>query len=121
MGTSRQFERKRLHSVDPATPTQSLLRPSRPFASLPPAVAQQVPPAPFEQLNRRARSGHSLDRISTQEHSPRLGYSIATLPLFPPIQRTSDHPSPPQEEKHLQSRIQAARSGGQPLDRKTQQ
>ena len=105
MSTSRQFERKRLHSVDPATPTQSLLKPSRPFASLPPAVAQQVPPAPIEQLNRRAR----------------LGYSIATLPLFPPIQRTSDHPSPPEEEKHLQSRIQAARSGGQPLDRKTQQ
>src|SRR5947209_7420858 len=63
MSTVDHLQRKRSSST-PATPTSSFLRPSRPFAPLPTTASEQVAPVTQEQLERTARFGHSLDRIS---------------------------------------------------------
>jgi hypothetical protein len=84
-------------------PTSSFLRPSRPFAFVPPlpvSATQQVSPVTQGQLERAIHAGHSF----------------ATIPLFPTVQRKAVFPSPLPEAMQLQSRIQAARSNGHSLD-----
>ncbi len=169
MSTFKTFEHKRLLTSTPATPTSSLLRPSRPFAPLSTPASQQVPPVTQAQLDHVPQFGHSFARIplfpsvsqdthrqkvdqpagidpgsqlppipaptpsaqlspettSSDKHAnydyiPHLRHSFVNIPLFPVMQRKAVLLSPLHEEDQLGTRIQAAKSGGHPLDERTQ-
>jgi len=64
MSTFDHLQRKRGTSSTRAALASHWLRSSRPFAPLPTAAAEQVPPVTQEQLEHAARFGHSFERIS---------------------------------------------------------
>lgn len=107
MGIFKQLQRKSSISSPPATLTRSFLRPSRPFAPLSTSASEQAPPVTQARFDQVVRFGHSLDRTS----------------ILPPASRDTKAvlPFPLEEENQLQSRIQAARSNGHPLDKQIQQ
>lgn len=71
MSTFKQFEKRSLSST-PATPASNFIRPSRPFVSVPNLASKQA-------------SGMLEGQL---DHVAPVGYSIATLPLYPPIPST---------------------------------
>lgn len=78
----KTFQKKGMNQKSSISPTTfpSLAQPSRPFVAVPAPASEQEPRVPEAQL----------------DHTGPVGYSIATLPLFPPMTPSSERSAPVQ-------------------------
>lgn len=108
MGTFEQIQRKSNTNSTRAAPTSHRLRPSRSFALPAVPTSEQVSP----------------DQQTQPTYDSRLRYSLTYIPILPPSSQDTSEPvvdQGPQVRNQLQTRIQAARSGGHPLEKQAQQ
>jgi len=102
MHTSHRLQHKQSTSSTHAAPASRQLSVSRPLALAPIPTFEQMQPT----------------------HGARLNYSLADIPIFPPTPQDTSASAVDQDTQaghRLQDHIQAARSGGHPLERQAQQ